>query len=240
MSQDAHKEVVNRELLKSSILQLCDTNKKLEDDITQLERLVEMNEKALSTNLRKYVQDVVDLKPGECIQLNTDKLKYFKLVGFPPTTLWEILRVDGVLKGANIVIFDNTPKKKNYIKSNTPYKPPKRIEDLPIKIVHKGKTDENGIFHYRKTTNKHLSVLAVGNDRSYAFCSTGHPYLFKKELNKYFIYTDRPVYRAGDTVYYKIIGKIRGKKFSPIKKRRLYYEIVNRDFDEIVDEGISP
>ena len=139
--------------------------------------------------------------------------------------------------GAHVIVFDNTPKKESYRKSSSPYKPPERIEDLPVKIVHKGKTSSRGMYHLRKRTTRHLSVLAISSDKSYAFCSTGHPYEFKSELNKYFIYTDRPVYRAGDTVFYKIIGKRRGMRFKPIAGRRLYYEINNISFDETVDEG---
>ncbi len=139
--------------------------------------------------------------------------------------------------GAQIVVFDNTPKKKEYRQSNTPHKPPERIEDLPVKIISTGKTDSNGIYHLRKRSTLHLSLLAIHPDRSYAFCSTGHPYVFKSELNKYFIYTDRPVYRAGDTVFYKIVGKSRGKRFTPIRNRRLNYQISNIDFDEGVDDG---
>ena len=139
--------------------------------------------------------------------------------------------------GAHVIVFDNTPKKESYRKSSSPYKPPERIEDLPVKIVHKGKTSSRGMYHLRKRTTRHLSVLAISSDKSYAFCSTGHPYEFKSELNKYFIYTDRPVYRAGDTVFYKIIGKRRGMRFKPIAGRRLYYAINNISFDETVDEG---
>lgn len=139
--------------------------------------------------------------------------------------------------GARIVVFDNTPKKKKYRQSHTPHKPPRRIEDLPLKIISKGKTDSRGIYHLRKRSTRHLSLLAIHPNRSYAFCSTGHPYVFKSELNKYFIYTDRPVYRAGDTVFYKIVGKSRGKRFTPIRNRRLTYQISNIDFDEDVDDG---
>jgi uncharacterized protein YfaS (alpha-2-macroglobulin family) len=141
------------------------------------------------------------------------------------------------IEGAHIIVFDNTPQKESYRRSSSPYKPPERIEELPVRIVHKGKTDRRGIFHFRKMTTMHLSVLAISSDRSYAFCSTGHPYEFKSELNKYFIYTDRPVYRAGDTVFYKIIGKRRDRRFRPIVNRRLYYEIKNISLDETVGDG---
>ena len=53
---------------------------------------------------------------------------------------------------------------------------------------------------------------------------------------KYFIYTDRPVYRAGDTVHYKIIGKNRENRFVPVPGERLYVKIVNQDMDKTIDE----
>ena len=138
---------------------------------------------------------------------------------------------------ASVVIFDSTPKKKRYRKRTYPYNPPKRIEHLPVKILYKGKTNDNGIFKYKLKTNKHLSILVIGNDKSYALCSTGSPIAFEREKNKYFIYTDRPVYRSGDTVAYKIIGKNRQKHFLPKVGQKLFYKIKNRDRGKTVKEG---
>ncbi len=141
------------------------------------------------------------------------------------------------IKGASVVVFDSTPEKKQYRYSTHPYKPPKRIEDLPVKILKKGKTDSNGVFTYRMKSRKHYTVLVIGEDGSYALCSTGSPSAFDREKNKYFIYTDRPVYRAGDTVFYKVVGKERKRRFMPLDGQKLHYRIINRDFNSTVDEG---
>ncbi len=144
---------------------------------------------------------------------------------------------DEPVANAAVVVFDNTPVKQEARARRSATKPPERLEDLPIKIVDRGKTDASGIFHHRLKSGMHLSVLAVAPDNSYAFASTGSPYSFAQEESKYFVYTDRPVYRAGDTVFYKIIGKKRERRFAPLSSMALRYEIRNADLDETVQSG---
>ncbi len=139
--------------------------------------------------------------------------------------------------GADVVVFDSTPVKKRYRYTSYTYKAPKRIEELPVRIVGRGKTDESGIFNRKLTTDKHLSVLAISGDGSYALTSTGSPAAFQRERIKYMVYTERPVYRSGDTVYYKIIGKKRNRKFTPLSGNRLYYQIRNQDNGKELDKG---
>ncbi len=143
------------------------------------------------------------------------------------------------LEGASVVVFDNTPVRPQYRRSVHPYKPPQRIEDLPVKIVARGATDGEGLYLQRMKSEKHLSVLVIGRDGSYAFCSTGSPYTFLQEEKKFFIYTDRPVYRAGDTVHYKIIGKKRDERFKPLARLGLHYKVTNRDFESTLEEGTT-
>lgn len=137
---------------------------------------------------------------------------------------------------AKIAVFDTSSlvKKK---KKKTEYKPPMNIDELPVKIIFQGKTDGDGIFHRKSTSSGYLSALVVGKDGSFAICNTGSPTSFEKEQKKYFIYTDRPVYRAGDTVFYKIIGKNRERRFVPLPGEKLFYKIVNWDADKTVEEG---
>lgn len=138
---------------------------------------------------------------------------------------------------ASIVVFDNTPAKPEARARRTATKPPERLEDLPVRIVHRGKTDASGVFHHPLKSGQHLSVLAVAPDNSYAFASTGSPYSFAREETKFFVYTDRPVYRSGDTVFYKIIAKKRERRFSALASTPVHYEIVNADLDETVRSG---
>ncbi len=138
---------------------------------------------------------------------------------------------------ASITVFDNTPVKREERERREATKPPERLEDLPVRIVHRGKTDASGVYHHKLKSDQHLSVLAVAPDNSYAFASTGSPYSFAREETKFFIYTDRPVYRAGDTVHYKIIAKKREKRFSMLASTPVRYEIRNAQFDETVQSG---
>lgn len=138
---------------------------------------------------------------------------------------------------AKIAVYDNTPAKETYKKRQYAYNPPKRIEDLPVKLLLKGYTDSNGVFQRKLKSDKHVSVFAVGKDGSYAFSSTGSPAVFSREKDKFFIYTDRPVYRSGDKVFYKIIGKTRDNRFKPIKNKTVYYKIINSSRNSTVSEG---
>jgi alpha-2-macroglobulin len=136
---------------------------------------------------------------------------------------------------ARIAVFDTTPQKKKDKK--TTYEPPDQVEDLSVKVMLQGKTDENGIYHKKFESDRYLSAIVIAKDGSYAICNTGSPSSFEKEQKKYFIYTDRPVYRAGDSVYYKIIGKNREQRFVPVAGGHIYYKILNRDMDKTVGEG---
>ncbi|HQL84042.1 MAG TPA: MG2 domain-containing protein, partial [Spirochaetota bacterium] len=138
---------------------------------------------------------------------------------------------------ARIAVFDTTPVKKKDSESAASYEPPDQIEDLPVRVVLQGKTDKNGLYHKAIQSTKHLSAIVIAKDGSYAICNTGSPSWFAREQKKYFIYTDRPVYRAGDTVHYKMIGKNRENRFVPIPGERMYYKIVNRDMNTLLDEG---
>ncbi|TFH38351.1 MAG: hypothetical protein E4G96_10600, partial [Chrysiogenales bacterium] len=137
------------------------------------------------------------------------------------------------LKGAKIAIFDTTPRTK---KKRTSYKPPERLEELPVGIVVQGTTDENGVYHKPLGSDKYLSAIAIASDGSYAICTTGSPMSFEREQKKYFIYTDRPVYRAGDRVKYKIIAKNREGRFVPVAGEKVFYAFVNRSLDRTLEE----
>ncbi|HPC39546.1 MAG TPA: carboxypeptidase regulatory-like domain-containing protein [Spirochaetota bacterium] len=137
---------------------------------------------------------------------------------------------------ARIAVFDATPVQKKGKKRAT-YKAPEKVEDLPVALVLKGTTDVEGIYHRKIQSSKYLSTIVIAKDGSYALCNTGAPSSFEKEQKKYFIYTDRPVYRAGDTVHYKIIGKNRERRFVPVAGQKIYYKIRNWDMDRTIDEG---
>ncbi|MBN1534525.1 MAG: carboxypeptidase regulatory-like domain-containing protein [Spirochaetes bacterium] len=131
------------------------------------------------------------------------------------------------VRGAKVVLFDNTPAKERQRLSARPVNPPQRIEDLPLRVLHRGETGSDGIYRHGIESSRHLSVLVVGGDGSYAFCNTGSPDVFDRELNKVMAYTDRPVYRVGDTVQFKLMGKRRDDRSVPIAGRKLYIMILD-------------
>ena len=167
------------------------------------------------------------------------------------------------IKNARILVFDNTPvvkKKKTNNESSdyegegdyyegpqpeprqtarfgfTSYDEEQRIEKLPIRILYRGKTNSEGIFHHKIKSNKQLAVLAIGPDASYGFCNSGSPNVFVTEQNRFFIYTDRPVYRAGNKVHYKIMGKYARSRATAMANKKIYYEV--RDPQrEVIKQG---
>ena len=99
------------------------------------------------------------------------------------------------------------------------------LEEMPVKVLAKGKTDENGLFKGKLSSTKDVHMLAVSDEGSYAICSGGASNYYISEKDKLYIYTDRPVYRAGDKLFFKIIAKKMGEKFLPIANKTLYYTI---------------
>jgi hypothetical protein len=111
------------------------------------------------------------------------------------------------------------------------------LEEMPVNILTKGKTDENGIFKGKLSSAKDIHMLAVSDEGSYAICSGGASNYYVSEKDKLYIYTDRPVYRAGDKLFFKIIAKKMEEKFLPIKNKTLYYTIQTGGSDKKLSSG---
>ncbi|HPS56785.1 MAG TPA: carboxypeptidase regulatory-like domain-containing protein [Spirochaetota bacterium] len=114
-----------------------------------------------------------------------------------------------------------------------------QVEDLPVKTIARGKTDENGIFRADNVKSGNISVLTISPDGSYAICRAGRSDYYKSEKDKFYIYTDRPVYRSGDTVFFKIIAKRMGKKFTPIKNETICYSLGKSYSAPLVSDSVK-
>ena len=133
------------------------------------------------------------------------------------------------VKNASLAVFENLPKRMEDDSSERLYyNMPETVEELPVKILAKGSTGVDGVYEGKLGSSHHVAVIAVSPDGSYAICNAGSPSMFQREQDKFMIYTDRPVYRAGDTVFYKIIGKTRSELFKPQSGRSVYVKILNR------------
>jgi len=126
------------------------------------------------------------------------------------------------VKSAKIFIYKHSKYRYRKGKRYSQTINPQTIEDLPVKIIKKGTTDSDGIFRTSLNMNSRMSLLVLNKDGSYALCSAGTPGFYKSEKEKFYIYTERPVYRSGDQVNFKIVAKTRGKKFTPISNRTIY------------------
>ncbi len=116
---------------------------------------------------------------------------------------------------------------------------PAKLASYNYKLVHEAIADEFGVYQLKAANPNNILVVAVGKDGSNAFAETGKPNSFASEKNKFFIYTERPVYRAGDTVFFKIIGKKSEGKFLPDTKIKVKYEILNPAGESIESKEVE-
>ena len=116
---------------------------------------------------------------------------------------------------------------------------PANISNYNYKLIHEAISDETGIFQFPTKTKANILVVAVGKDGSNAFSETGKPKSYANEQNKFFIYTERPVYRAGDTVFFKIIGKKSEGKFLPDAKVKVTYNITNPEGENLETKEVE-
>ena len=99
------------------------------------------------------------------------------------------------------------------------------LEKMPVTVLVQGKTNDDGIYTGKLSSTKEVYMLAVSDEGSYSICASGASNYYVSEKDKLYIYTDRPVYRAGDKLFFKIIAKTLDDKFKPIKNKTLYYSI---------------
>ncbi|MDX1959103.1 MAG: carboxypeptidase regulatory-like domain-containing protein [Leptospiraceae bacterium] len=102
---------------------------------------------------------------------------------------------------------------------------------LDLKLLE-GKTDESGIFHTKFKENDRLVAYVITENKNFAFVSIPESGNFSNENEKYFIYTDRPVYRKNQIVYFKAIAKKRASVFLPIQKEKVFFS-VTKAYDTI-------
>ncbi len=136
------------------------------------------------------------------------------------------------MPGVSITAFERTPSKpvsEHQLQS---------AEGIALmNSVARGKTDKDGVYRAKVDSGRNLTVLATSNDAGYAFCDSGAPGGRASEKKRLFIYTDRPVYRAGDKVHYKVVGKSSERTLVPMKGESIHYQIHNMDAEKIVDSG---
>ena len=97
------------------------------------------------------------------------------------------------------------------------------------KFVKIGRTDSKGIFRFKKSdlpetstkkSNKRLFFLKASKGNDIALCKMG--FISKPPDFLGYIYTDRPVYRRGDTVHFKgILRERKGNEFQPLTDKEV-------------------
>jgi uncharacterized protein YfaS (alpha-2-macroglobulin family)/protocatechuate 3,4-dioxygenase beta subunit len=142
------------------------------------------------------------------------------------------------LKNVSVIFYNEQIRKKSGTGYDSEYQPESlTLEEMPVTVLAKGKTDENGLFKGKLTSAKDVHMLAVSDEGSYAICSGGASNYYVSEKDKLYIYTDRPVYRSGDKLFFKIIAKKMEGKFLPIKNKTLYYTIQTGGSEKKLSSG---
>lgn len=112
-----------------------------------------------------------------------------------------------------------------------------QVENLQRRAIASGTTAANGIAQFARAQESRFAVLVTAPDGSYAVCMSGGAEAFARESEKFYIYTDRPVYRAGDTVHAKVVAKRRGSVLEPIAGVSVHYRVKNQYNGRIAAEG---
>ncbi len=106
----------------------------------------------------------------------------------------------------------------------------KTVDRTNLEIFGEGVTDKNGLFEINvKNIEEEIDIVIFNFDGSSAYASISKTNISDSELNTYFAYTDRPIYRLGDEVHFKILAKERKNKFRPITNAKITVEIKNQD-----------
>ncbi|MEM7180633.1 MAG: carboxypeptidase regulatory-like domain-containing protein [Spirochaetota bacterium] len=139
------------------------------------------------------------------------------------------------LANAKVIVFAMAPKKKSY----QDYEKLSFAEFLTsgAKVLLQGKTNEYGVFHLPLAAKQNVYIYAIADKANFAVCASGAPYSFDDEVKKYLIYTDRPTYRAGHTVFFKVLGKERKEKFLPLAQKKLSYKVNDSVEGKTIVEG---
>ncbi len=103
------------------------------------------------------------------------------------------------------------------------------------KILKEGKTDENGIFYFKKK-EKNFDVILSYNG-SIAISKSYAPWAeFLPE--RVYIYTDRPLYRPNDKVYFKIVARVLEGENYNLYKGSLRVKILNPKDNILFDKEL--
>ncbi|MCB1180158.1 MAG: hypothetical protein KDK36_21450, partial [Leptospiraceae bacterium] len=137
------------------------------------------------------------------------------------------------LTASNVLIAQNSPppaKKDSNILFD-------QITSNYLKSIASGVTNAEGIYHERIENSHPLYISVTLDDGSFAVANTGTPYSYNSENEKYYIYTDRPVYKNNHIVFFKLLAKERKEKFFPVLNKNLKYEVIDSYNENVYYKG---
>ncbi|MCP5511404.1 MAG: carboxypeptidase regulatory-like domain-containing protein [Leptospiraceae bacterium] len=100
------------------------------------------------------------------------------------------------------------------------------INGIKSKAIAEGLTDENGLLELKGITANQIFLYGIAPNGSFASLESNAPSELTEKF-KFYIYTDRPTYRAGDTVHYKIIAKEDKEVFVPFRGKDISLTLNN-------------
>ena len=105
-----------------------------------------------------------------------------------------------------------------------------------LAVKEEGFTDKNGLY---ETTARYQKATAV-KEGSFAYLSGSRPGMAETGRLKSYIYTDRPVYRPGQTVYFKgILREETGDAYKVADKKKASVNIRDSQGNSVYETGLD-
>lgn len=94
-------------------------------------------------------------------------------------------------------------------------------------VIRTGRTDDSGLYRIQRPARESLpqgrAVVQSGKDLAFARIPTGHRTAM---ATKAYVYTDRPVYRPGQEVFFKgIVREDKGESYAVVSGQKVHMEI---------------
>ncbi len=93
------------------------------------------------------------------------------------------------------------------------------------KLIGQGTTDKDGI--YKRNNDTSIDFVITGSNNNFAISYTDRYYELVNNHYSIYSYTDRPVYKPGDTVHTKTIVRLREKGEYKIPEGAIYYQYLD-------------
>lgn len=190
------KEKERKEILESfNIKKLEESKKEFPSPLKDFEIVEEWTEDFGYEWISKYIEVPIDKKGVYLVEVTGKKFQ--KFVPLIITDIGFITKQDN----ENFYIFAQN------LLNSEPLKGADVCVKSGEKIIKEGKTDNNGIFYFKNKEKKENFDIILSYNESITVSRSYAPWA-EFTTERIYIYTDRPLYRPNDKVYFKIVARI--------------------------------